>query len=57
MDVELVRMSLIVIGQIFKKCVYYDVYDVSQFLKIGTNILEVELGNGMYNPAPLKFIW
>lgn len=35
----------------FKKCVYYDVYDVSQFLKIGTNILEVELGNGMYNPA------
>ena len=38
----------------FKKCVYYDVYDVSQFLKIGTNILEVELGNGMYNPAPLK---
>lgn len=38
----------------FKKCVYYDVYKITSFLKKGVNIIEVELGNGMYNPAPLK---
>lgn len=38
----------------FQKCVYYDVYDVTQYLQLGENIIEIELGNGMYNPAPLK---
>ena len=38
----------------FQKCVYYDVYDVTQFLRIGQNEICIELGNGMYNPSPLK---
>lgn len=38
----------------FKKCAYYHVYNITSFLKTGNNIIEIELGNGMYNPAPLK---
>ncbi|WP_017143848.1 family 78 glycoside hydrolase catalytic domain [Coprobacillus cateniformis] len=38
----------------FQKCVYYDVYDVTQYLHVGNNEISIELGNGMYNPSPLK---
>ncbi|EHI99233.1 alpha-L-rhamnosidase [Clostridium sp. DL-VIII] len=38
----------------YSKEIYYDVYEVSQFLNKGDNIISVELGNGWYNPAPLK---
>ena len=38
----------------FKQCVYYDVYQITDYLKVGLNTIEIELGNGMYNPAPLK---
>lgn len=38
----------------YQKIVYYDEYDISSYLKDGTNYLEIELGNGMYNPSPLK---
>lgn len=39
----------------FSKCKYYDEYNVSDLIHIGENAIEVELGNGMYNPFPLKF--
>ncbi|GKU26472.1 family 78 glycoside hydrolase catalytic domain [Clostridium folliculivorans] len=38
----------------YSKGIYYDVYEVSKFLNKGDNIISVELGNGWYNPAPLK---
>ncbi|GFP74526.1 family 78 glycoside hydrolase catalytic domain [Clostridium fungisolvens] len=38
----------------YSKGVYYDVYEVSKFLNNGDNVISVELGNGWYNPAPLK---
>ncbi len=38
----------------FQKCVYYDIYDVTSFLQIGQNEIQIELGNGMYNPSPLR---
>jgi len=37
-----------------QKCVYYDVYDVTDLLVEGENEIIFELGNGMYNPSPLK---
>ncbi|MHC5216143.1 family 78 glycoside hydrolase catalytic domain [Enterococcus sp. LJL128] len=40
----------------FKKCIYYDVYDITKYLRIGENELVFELGNGMYNPSPLKLL-
>lgn len=39
----------------FSKCKYYDEYNVTDLIHIGENDIEVELGNGMYNPFPLKF--
>ena len=38
----------------YSKSVYYDVYEVSKYLNKGDNVISVELGNGWYNPAPLK---
>lgn len=38
----------------FTKCVYYDEYNLNDYLIDGENIIEIELGNGMYNPSPLK---
>ncbi|MFV0395842.1 MAG: family 78 glycoside hydrolase catalytic domain [Coprobacillaceae bacterium] len=38
----------------FEKCVYYDDFDITPYVKEGTNTISIELGNGMYNPAPLK---
>lgn len=34
--------------------VYYDTVNVSKFLKQGLNTIEIEVGNGMANPAPMK---
>jgi hypothetical protein len=34
--------------------VLYDTYDVTQTVKPGVNALAVELGNGWYNPLPLR---
>ncbi|MCF6333737.1 MAG: glycoside hydrolase family 78 protein [Draconibacterium sp.] len=38
----------------FSKRVYYSEYDVSSSVKKGNNCLGVTLGNGFYNPLPLK---
>lgn len=38
----------------YSKCIYYDVYEVGKYLNKGDNVISVELGNGWYNPAPLK---
>lgn len=35
------------------KTVYHDVVDVTSLLVVGQNRIEVELGNGWYNPSPL----
>ena len=35
------------------KTIYHDVLDVTSFLVAGENRIEVELGNGWYNPSPL----
>lgn len=39
----------------FSKRKYYDEYDITGLIHLGENFIEVELGNGMYNPFPLKF--
>ena len=36
------------------KRVYYSIYDVTHRLRIGSNCLGVTLGNGWYNPLPLR---
>lgn len=38
----------------FDKHVFYSVYDVTGQLTRGKNCIGVELGNGWYNPAPLR---
>lgn len=38
----------------YSKVVLYNTYSVSRRLVLGKNTLEVELGNGMYNPLPIK---
>ena len=38
----------------FSEKVFYSVYDVTRQLKAGENCLGVELGNGWYNPLPLR---
>lgn len=38
----------------FTKCVYFDEYDITNYLNVGMNEIEIELGNGMYNPSPLR---
>lgn len=38
----------------YAKRLYYDSYDVTANLHPGVNQIEVELGNGMYNPSPLR---
>lgn len=39
---------------VYSKCVYYDVLDISSYVHNGINEIKVELGNGMYNPSPLR---
>ncbi|WP_345276575.1 family 78 glycoside hydrolase catalytic domain [Litoribaculum gwangyangense] len=38
----------------FSKRIYYSEYDVTSLLQEGTNCLGVVLGNGFYNPLPLR---
>ncbi|GEO57130.1 family 78 glycoside hydrolase catalytic domain [Companilactobacillus bobalius] len=38
----------------FSKRIYYDEYNITDLTKNGKNEIEVELGNGMYNPSPLN---
>lgn len=38
----------------YDKTIYYDKYDITDFLVDGENIIAIELGNGMYNPSPLR---
>ena len=38
----------------YSKRTYYTEYDITQQLKKGTNCLGVSLGNGFYNPLPLR---
>ncbi|MGG5340948.1 family 78 glycoside hydrolase catalytic domain [Enterococcus sp. AZ192] len=40
----------------YRKRIYYDEYDISSYLVQGENVLTFELGNGMYNPSPLKLL-
>ncbi|MGM0340898.1 family 78 glycoside hydrolase catalytic domain [Enterococcus sp. AZ007] len=40
----------------YDKVVYYDTYEISDFLTIGENRIAVELGNGWYNPAPINIL-
>lgn len=40
----------------YAKVVYYDTYEITPFLKKGENTIEVELGNGWYNPAPIEIL-
>lgn len=39
----------------YQKDVYYESFDVTSSLHPGKNWIEVELGNGFYNPSPLRF--
>jgi len=38
----------------YGKRVLYDTYDVTGSLRVGGNVLTVELGNGWYNPLPMR---
>ena len=40
----------------YDKTVYYDTYDIRNFLKQGSNRLSVELANGWYNAAPITIL-
>ncbi len=39
----------------YKKRILYSVYDITENLKNGKNAIGVMLGNGWYNPLPLRF--
>lgn len=39
----------------YTKVVYFEEYPVTNLLKKGVNTIEIELGNGFYNPSPLRF--
>ncbi|MBC2315487.1 family 78 glycoside hydrolase catalytic domain [Listeria booriae] len=36
--------------------VYYDTFEISSYLQQGENVIQVELGNGWYNPAPIHIL-
>lgn len=38
----------------YTRTVYYDTFDVSALLEEGENTIEITLGNGFYNPSPLR---
>lgn len=38
----------------YSKRIYYQQLDLTSFLVKGTNVIAVELGNGWYNPLPLR---
>ena len=40
----------------YAKVVYYDTFKINDFVVVGKNEIEIQLGNGWYNPAPLKLL-
>lgn len=40
----------------YDRVVYYDTYELTDFLQEGDNRIEVELANGWYNPAPIEIL-
>ncbi|MGB9342332.1 family 78 glycoside hydrolase catalytic domain, partial [Trichococcus sp.] len=40
----------------YDKTIYYDTYDIKNYLKKGSNKLAVELANGWYNAAPITIL-
>lgn len=40
----------------YSKTIFYDSFDIQDYLKEGLNEVEVHLGNGWYNPAPLGIL-
>nr|WP_246369205.1 family 78 glycoside hydrolase catalytic domain [Listeria rustica] len=40
----------------YDRVVYYDTFEISEYLLDGENRIQVELGNGWYNPAPLQIL-
>lgn len=40
----------------YSKIVYYDTYQIDQYLKCGENEIKIELGNGWYNPSPILLL-
>lgn len=38
----------------FEKRIYYTEYEISKYIQPGSNCLGVTLGNGFYNPLPMK---
>lgn len=40
----------------YSKRVYYDTYNIGEFINRGMNEISVELANGWYNPAPIKLM-
>jgi len=41
----------------YDKRIYYDTYEAADYLKKGINVLEIELGNGWYNPKEKYCDW
>lgn len=41
---------------VYRRRVYYDTYRVESLLQKGNNTISVELGNGWFNPAPIRMI-
>ncbi|MBC6314915.1 alpha-L-rhamnosidase N-terminal domain-containing protein [Listeria grandensis] len=40
----------------YDRMVYYDTFEISNYLLQGENVIQVELGNGWYNPAPIHIL-
>ena len=40
----------------YSNVVYYDTFKINKFLTSGSNLIQVSLGNGWFNPAPLKLL-
>lgn len=40
----------------YGKTIFYDSFDIRKYLKKGVNEVEIHLGNGWYNPAPLRIL-
>lgn len=38
----------------YSKRIYYDKINVEEYLNVGENTIEIEMGNGMANPSPMK---
>ena len=41
----------------YSKTLLYDSYEVSDLLEVGENVLGITVGNGWFNPLPLRWNW